>query len=77
MQWLEELKPDELKGVQYAVFGCGDHNWASTYQRIPRYIDEQMAQKEQQDFLHVEKRMQVVISRNSSSNGNKECGLMR
>ncbi len=39
------LKPDELKGVQYAVFGCGDHNWASTYQRIPRYIDEQMAQK--------------------------------
>ncbi|GAB6438644.1 MULTISPECIES: bifunctional cytochrome P450/NADPH--P450 reductase [Bacillus] len=45
VQWLEELKPDELKGVQYAVFGCGDHNWASTYQRIPRYIDEQMAQK--------------------------------
>ena len=38
-------KTDELKGVQYAVFGCGDHNWASTYQRIPRYIDEQMAQK--------------------------------
>ncbi|MEC2720839.1 bifunctional P-450/NADPH--P450 reductase, partial [Bacillus cereus] len=45
VQWLEELKTDELKGVQYAVFGCGDHNWASTYQRIPRYIDEQMAQK--------------------------------
>ena len=77
MQWLEELKPDELKGVQYAVFGCGDHNWASTYQRIPRYIDEQMAQKGATRFLHVEKRMQVVISRNSSSNGNKECGLMR
>ncbi|MGR5913698.1 flavodoxin domain-containing protein [Bacillus pacificus] len=52
------IKPDELKGVQYAVFGCGDHNWASTYQRIPRYIDEQMAQKEQQDFLNAEKQMQ-------------------
>ena len=77
VQWLEELKPDELKGVQYAVFGCGDHNWASTYQRIPRYIDEQMAQKEQQGFLNAEKQMQVVILRNSSSNGNKVCGLMR
>lgn len=45
VQWLEELKSDELKGVQYAVFGCGDHNWASTYQQVPRFIDEQMAQK--------------------------------
>ncbi|MGR6009430.1 flavodoxin domain-containing protein [Bacillus cereus] len=77
VQWLEELKPDELKGVQYAVFGCGDHNWASTYQRIPRYIDEQMAQKGATRFSTRGKRMQVVISRNSSSNGNKVCGLMR
>ena len=69
-------KTDELKGVQYAVLVV-EINWASTYQRIPRYIDEQMAQKEQQDFLNAEKQMQVVISRNSSSNGNKACGLMR
>lgn len=45
VQWLEEIKPGELTGVQYAVFGCGDHNWASTYQDVPRYIDEQLAQK--------------------------------
>ncbi|MGR6341490.1 bifunctional cytochrome P450/NADPH--P450 reductase [Priestia megaterium] len=45
VQWLEELQPGELQGVHYAVFGCGDHNWASTYQNVPRYIDEQMAQK--------------------------------
>ncbi|SFM26184.1 cytochrome P450 / NADPH-cytochrome P450 reductase [Gracilibacillus orientalis] len=44
-QWLEELKPDELTDVHYAVFGCGDLNWASTYQHIPRTIDELLAQK--------------------------------
>ncbi|MDR4277387.1 flavodoxin family protein, partial [Bacillus paranthracis] len=45
VQWFEKLKTDELIGVQYAVFGCGDHNCASTYPRIPIFIDDQMAQK--------------------------------
>jgi cytochrome P450/NADPH-cytochrome P450 reductase len=36
------LKANELEGVSYAVFGCGNRDWASTYQRIPRLIDEQM-----------------------------------
>ncbi|TGB04873.1 bifunctional cytochrome P450/NADPH--P450 reductase [Halobacillus salinus] len=45
VQWLEELKADELEGVEYAVFGCGDHNWASTYQNVPRWIDEQLEAK--------------------------------
>lgn len=45
VQWLEELNSDELNGVHYAVFGCGDRNWASTYQDVPRFIDEQLAQK--------------------------------
>lgn len=45
VQWLEEVKEGELEGVRYAVFGCGDHNWASTYQYVPRWIDEQLAQK--------------------------------
>ncbi|MET1029621.1 bifunctional cytochrome P450/NADPH--P450 reductase [Domibacillus tundrae] len=45
VQWLEAVKPGELSGVHYAVFGCGDHNWASTYQNVPRFIDEQLAQK--------------------------------
>ncbi|WP_082233045.1 bifunctional cytochrome P450/NADPH--P450 reductase [Halobacillus massiliensis] len=44
VQWLKELKAEELDGVQYAVFGCGDHNWASTYQDVPRLIDEMLAQ---------------------------------
>lgn len=45
VQWLEELDALELEGVEYAVFGCGDHNWASTYQNVPRWIDEQLAKK--------------------------------
>ncbi|MBU8678867.1 bifunctional P-450/NADPH--P450 reductase [Bacillus subtilis] len=45
VQWLQEIKPGELEGVHYAVFGCGDHNWASTYQYVPRFIDEQLAEK--------------------------------
>ncbi|MFD0680529.1 MULTISPECIES: bifunctional cytochrome P450/NADPH--P450 reductase [unclassified Paenibacillus] len=45
VQWLEDAEAGELNGVKYAVFGCGDHNWASTYQHIPRLIDEQLAAK--------------------------------
>jgi cytochrome P450/NADPH-cytochrome P450 reductase len=26
------------------VFGCGNRNWASTYQAVPRFIDERLAQ---------------------------------
>ena len=28
-----------LTGVVYAVFGCGNREWAHTYQRVPRQID--------------------------------------
>lgn len=45
VQWLEQLEPGRLKGVHYAVFGCGDRNWANTYQDVPRFIDEQLAAK--------------------------------
>ncbi|KAJ5469625.1 Bifunctional cytochrome NADPH reductase [Penicillium diatomitis] len=39
-QWLSELKGDSLKGVNYAVFGCGHHDWASTFHRIPKAVNE-------------------------------------
>ncbi len=32
-----------LGAVRYAVFGCGDRNWAATYQAVPREIDERLA----------------------------------
>lgn len=42
VSWLESL-PGEgsdglLKGVNFAVFGCGNREWARTYQRIPTLI---------------------------------------
>lgn len=45
VQWLEQLESGQLGGVHYAVFGCGDRNWANTYQDVPRFIDEQLALK--------------------------------
>jgi hypothetical protein len=29
------LGPDAFGGVEYSVFGCGNRDWAATYQAIP------------------------------------------
>jgi cytochrome P450/NADPH-cytochrome P450 reductase len=42
VKWLDGAKPGTLAGVRYAVFGCGNRDWASTYQAVPRHIDEKM-----------------------------------
>ncbi|KAI3154000.1 hypothetical protein CBS147325_1092 [Penicillium roqueforti] len=39
-QWISGLKGSELEGVNYAVFGCGHHDWSSTFYRIPKAIDQ-------------------------------------
>lgn len=42
--WLQSLKQEsedkKLKGVKYAVFGCGHSDWASTFQKIPTLVDD-------------------------------------
>jgi cytochrome P450/NADPH-cytochrome P450 reductase len=44
VEWLRsDLAPGALEDVRYAVFGCGNSDWAATYQAIPRLIDEQLA----------------------------------
>jgi cytochrome P450/NADPH-cytochrome P450 reductase len=45
-RWLGEpgLAADALKGVNFCVFGCGNSEWASTFQAIPRLIDSQLEQ---------------------------------
>jgi cytochrome P450 / NADPH-cytochrome P450 reductase len=44
VKWLGgDLPKDALAKVRYAVFGCGNSDWAATYQSIPRLIDEQLA----------------------------------
>jgi cytochrome P450/NADPH-cytochrome P450 reductase len=44
VKWLSgDLAKDALGGVRYAVFGCGNSDWAATYQSVPRMLDEQLA----------------------------------
>jgi cytochrome P450 / NADPH-cytochrome P450 reductase len=39
--WLRDggLASGALAGVRYAVFGCGNRDWAATFQAVPRFID--------------------------------------
>jgi cytochrome P450 / NADPH-cytochrome P450 reductase len=44
VKWLgDDLPKDAFAKLRYAVFGCGNSDWAATYQSIPRLIDEQLA----------------------------------
>ncbi len=40
--WLDALKPGELRGVKFGVFGCGNRDWVRTYQAIPKKIDARL-----------------------------------
>ncbi|HEU0084408.1 MAG TPA: cytochrome P450, partial [Bradyrhizobium sp.] len=43
VKWLGgDLPKDAFARVRYAVFGCGNSDWAATYQSIPRLLDEQL-----------------------------------
>lgn len=43
-QWLQSdgLAATALQGVNYTVFGCGNRDWAATYQAVPNLIDAQL-----------------------------------
>jgi cytochrome P450 / NADPH-cytochrome P450 reductase len=44
VKWLgSDLPKDAFAKVRYAVFGCGNSDWAATYQWIPRVIDGQLS----------------------------------
>ena len=44
VKWLGgDLPKDAFAKLRYAVFGCGNSDWAATYQSVPRLIDEQLA----------------------------------
>ena len=42
VHWMsrQDLRLDRL---EYSVFGCGHSDWASTFQKIPKAVDEQLA----------------------------------
>jgi cytochrome P450/NADPH-cytochrome P450 reductase len=43
-QWLRDpaLPADALAGVEFSVFGCGNRDWAATYQAVPTLIDTEL-----------------------------------
>jgi cytochrome P450/NADPH-cytochrome P450 reductase len=43
LSWIESIGADGLKGVRYAVFGCGNRQWARTYQFVPKRVDAAFA----------------------------------
>ncbi|KAJ7154351.1 fatty acid hydroxylase [Mycena crocata] len=40
VDWLRHIEGDEFANVRFAVFGCGNSDWTSTYQKIPILCDE-------------------------------------
>ncbi|KAK8011010.1 cytochrome P450 oxidoreductase OrdA-like [Apiospora arundinis] len=43
-EWMLGLDGKALLGVKYAVFGCGNRDWADTFQKIPTLLDSLLAQ---------------------------------
>src|SRR5438552_10635718 len=43
IKWLGgDLPKNAFAKLRYAVFGCGNSDWAATYQSVPRFIDDQL-----------------------------------
>jgi cytochrome P450/NADPH-cytochrome P450 reductase len=40
VDWLRHIEGNELDNVRFAVFGCGNSDWTSTFQKIPILCDE-------------------------------------
>jgi cytochrome P450/NADPH-cytochrome P450 reductase len=40
LPYIEAMGPGALDGVKFAVLGCGNKQWARTYQAIPKRVDE-------------------------------------
>lgn len=39
VDWLRHVEGAPLAGVRYTVFGCGNSDWTTTYQAIPKLCD--------------------------------------
>ncbi|KAH8703590.1 putative fatty acid hydroxylase [Talaromyces proteolyticus] len=44
-EWLNGLKGNELEGVNYAVFGAGHRDWAATFHRIPKAVNNLVSER--------------------------------
>jgi cytochrome P450/NADPH-cytochrome P450 reductase len=50
-RWIDGLEAGALAGVRYAVFGCGNRQWARTWQAIPMRVDAALARAGAQRLL--------------------------
>jgi cytochrome P450/NADPH-cytochrome P450 reductase len=50
MDWLSLQGTGSLNGLHYCVFGCGNRQWAQTYQAIPTRIDQSLFEAGAQRF---------------------------
>src|SRR3954453_12493944 len=41
-RWISNAAPGAAGGVTYTVFGCGNTEWAATYQAVPTLLDAQL-----------------------------------
>jgi cytochrome P450 / NADPH-cytochrome P450 reductase len=42
--WIDEAGPEAFKDFSYTVFGCGNTEWATTYQAVPTELDAGLEQ---------------------------------
>ncbi|WP_457102233.1 flavodoxin domain-containing protein, partial [Microbacterium sp. P5_E9] len=43
LSWIEGCTAGTLDGVRFAVLGCGNRQWARTYQAVPKRVDAALA----------------------------------
>ncbi|KAJ4401361.1 hypothetical protein N0V91_008025 [Didymella pomorum] len=43
VEWLKSDPSEEVMGVKYCVFGVGNKEWVSTYQKIPTFVDDALS----------------------------------
>lgn len=41
---LQQDTAESMKGVKYSVIGAGHHDWATTFHKIPKYIDQRITE---------------------------------
>ena len=72
VKWLgDDLPKDAFANVRYAVFGCGNSDWAATYQSVPRFIDEQLSEHGARASIRAARAMRAAISTASSRSGSR------
>jgi cytochrome P450/NADPH-cytochrome P450 reductase len=45
VEWIKGMHASEMQGVKFGLFGCGNTDWVTTYQRIPKFIDRGLVER--------------------------------